>query len=91
MGRLSGHKGADTLLSKRTSRTAMKGKTRNTWLDGFVRWFFNASPVWVDEHDDARPAIDTSTPRERRVQGDRRRHADPRGSLETADRRRSPT
>ena len=69
----------------------MKAKKPNTWLDGFVKWFFNASPVWVDERDDARPTVDTSAPRERRVHGDRRRRPDPRRSLETADRRRSPT
>ena len=68
----------------------MKGKTGNTWLDGFVKWFFNASPVWVDERDDALPTVDTSLPRERRVHGDRRRRLDPHGSLKAAD-RRSPT
>jgi hypothetical protein len=68
----------------------MRAKTRNTWLDGFVKWFFNASPVWVDERDDARSPVDPDVPRERRVQGDRRRRPDPRGNLEAAD-RRSPT
>jgi hypothetical protein len=68
----------------------MKGKTHNTWLDGFVKWFFNASPVWVDERDDARSPVDTHVQRERRVHGDRRRRPEPRGSLKAAD-RRSPT
>ena len=68
----------------------MKGKTGNRWLDGFVKWFFNASPVWVDEPDDARSPVDPHVPRERRVQGDRRRRLDPHGSLKAAD-RRSPT
>jgi len=65
-------------------------KTRASWLDGFVKWFFNASPVWVDERDVAREPFETETavPRDRRVQADRRRHADtPVGA--PADRRRS--
>jgi hypothetical protein len=28
-------------------RTTMNGHTE--WLSHFVRWFFNASPGWVDE------------------------------------------
>jgi len=69
----------------------MKGRTRDGWLDGFVKWFFNASPVWVDERHGTLPPVDASVPRERRVHGDRRRRPDPRGSIEVADRRRSPS
>jgi hypothetical protein len=69
----------------------MKGRTRNSWLDGFVKWFFNASPVWVEERDDTRPPVDASVLPDRRVHGDRRRHPDPRESIEAADRRRSPS
>ena len=69
----------------------MKAKVHNSWLDGFVKWFFNASPVWIDERDDARPAFGSTEPRNRRVNADRRHRPDPRGSLENADRRRSPT
>ena len=25
--------------------------SRARWLDGFVKWFFNASPLWVDERE----------------------------------------
>jgi hypothetical protein len=28
---------------------------KTQWLDDFVRWFFNASPFWVDERKIWRP------------------------------------
>ena len=70
-------------------------KARASWLDGFVKWFFNASPVWVDERDVARQPVEPhpfepARPRERRVHGDRRRHADVREQT-PSDRRRSTT
>jgi len=62
-------------------------KTHASWLDGFVKWFFNASPVWVDERDVVREPF-KDVPRNRCVHADRRRPADARDGV-PADRRRS--
>jgi hypothetical protein len=48
------------------------------WLDDFVKWFFNASPLWVDPRDGTNEAAGHA--HERRVQGERRRGAGDRGS-----------
>jgi len=63
-------------------------KTRASWLDGFVKWFFNASPVWVDERDVVKEPFQ-DVPRNRRVHADRRRHVEARDGTQAADRRRS--
>ena len=43
-----------------------------SWLDGFVKWFFNASPVWFDER---RVALEPGIPGQ---QVDRRSRFDDR-------------
>jgi len=40
---------------------------RMRWLSGFVKWFFNASPFWVDERKIWKPSADCEY-------GDRREH-----------------
>ena len=45
-------------------------KAHGSWLDGFVRWFVNASPADIDERELA--------PLEQGVARDRRLHADRR-------------
>ena len=62
-------------------------KTRASWLDGFVKWFFNASPVWVDEREVVGEPFE-DVPRDRRVRADRRRPVEARDGA-SADRRRS--
>jgi hypothetical protein len=62
-------------------------KVRGSWLDGFVRWFVNASPADIDERDLA--LFDRAVPRSRRTQADRRRQADRRSATPPAERRRS--
>ena len=59
-------------------------KISSQWLDDFVKWFFNASPVWVDP----RSSVDdvTSLSYNRRVHGERRRDADTRGTSQPAGR-----
>jgi hypothetical protein len=55
-------------------------KTLSERLSGFLRWFFNASPVWVDERSLLR---DTPSGEERR---DSSGHADRRrGDARSAD------
>ena len=39
---------------KRSEGSRMK----TSWLDDFVKWFFNASPVWVDERKIWKPTPD---------------------------------
>ena len=60
------------------------------WLDGFVKWFFNASPLWVDERETeaSREAMRRVPPiRDRRAaNGERRR--EPRQELLHLQRRR---
>jgi len=63
-------------------------KARASWLDGFVKWFFNASPAWVDERELRQQPFEPVVPRNRRVHPDRRRHADALDGAHT-DRRRS--
>jgi len=45
---------------------------KTQWLDDFVRWFFNASPFWVDERKIWRPTsgMDCGERREHRRDGD---------------------
>ena len=31
---------------------------KTSWLDDFVKWFFNASPQWVDERKIWKPDLD---------------------------------
>jgi hypothetical protein len=64
-------------------------KAKGSWLDGFVKWFFNASPLWVDERTLPGDPFEPPVPRNRRVLGDRRRHPDRREATPPADRRRS--
>jgi hypothetical protein len=61
-------------------------KVRSQWLDDFVKWFFNASPVWFDEsaHSDDASGMQ---PADRRSLDDRRRHPDPRGASRHAGKR----
>jgi hypothetical protein len=40
---------------------------KTQWLDDFVKWFFNASPFWVDERKIWKPSADCEY-------GDRREH-----------------
>jgi hypothetical protein len=76
------------LLARPLTTLVVDMKTRASWLDDFVKWFFNASPVWVDERDVVREPFDADVPRDRRGHPDRRRHADTREAGPT-DRRRS--
>jgi hypothetical protein len=63
-------------------------KAHGSWLDGFVRWFVNASPADIDERDLALFERDAS--RNRRIQSDARRgQADRRSPTRPAERRRS--
>ena len=62
-------------------------KARTGWLDRFVKWFFNASPLWVDE----REAEESRTPpqRDRRAaNGERRRNPESRQVNLSAQQRR---
>jgi hypothetical protein len=60
---------------------------RPQWLDDFVRWFFNASPVWVDERKLTNDG--PSAPVEnRRTVADRRHHEDSHGARQPADTRK---
>jgi len=65
---------------------------RMRWLSGFVKWFFNASPLWVDERqvEAMRDPVTRAAPlRERRAaNGERRRES--RESMLHGQRRRGP-
>lgn len=37
------------------------------WLDDFVKWFFNASPVWVDERSILKDSPNLQVPADRRA------------------------
>lgn len=62
-------------------------KVRSGWFDDFVKWFFNASPVWVDERSMAREEASRSPRANRRTVDDRRSHPDPRGASQHAGKR----
>ena len=54
---------------------------RARWFDDFVKWFFNASPMWVDERKILRATPQSGEPLNRRGPArDRRRGPDPRGA-----------
>ena len=60
--------------------------SRSSWLDGFVKWFFNASPQWVD---DQQPAQAEGPRRDRRAaNGERRRNPEARQAGLAAQQRR---
>lgn len=61
-------------------------KIRSQWLDDFMKWFFNASPMWVDERQGLMDGVDNE-PANRRSLDDRRRDPDSRDSARHADRR----
>lgn len=47
---------------------------RSQWFGDFIKWFFNASPNWVDERTSSQKAAGTPPRVNRRVaSGDRRR------------------
>lgn len=60
-------------------------KVRSQWLDDFMKWFFNASPMWVDERHAVMQGPHTELAN-RRTLADRRRDPD-RDSFQPADRR----
>ena len=53
-------------------------KTSAHWLDDFVKWFFNASPLWTDPRDSADGGAGPA--HEHRVHGERRRDAGGHGN-----------
>jgi hypothetical protein len=60
--------------------------SRSSWLDGFVKWFFNASPQWVDKQ---QPAQSEGPQRDRRAaNGERRRNPEARQAGLAAQQRR---
>jgi hypothetical protein len=60
--------------------------SRSRWLDGFVKWFFNASPLWVDER---QPVHAERPPRDRRAaNGERLRNPEARQAGLRAHQRR---
>lgn len=60
------------------------------WFDGFVKWFFNASPVWVDERRILKDSSDLQVPMDRRAALlDRRRSAEKHSATTQSTDRRS--
>ena len=65
---------------------------RSRWLDGFIMWFFNASPLWVDEREvEAMREPMTRLPplRDRRAANGERRRESRQGMLQAQRRRGS--
>lgn len=67
-------------------------KSRSRWLDGFVKWFFNASPLWVDEREleaMREPTRRVAPLRDRRAANGERRRESRDGMLHVQRRRGS--
>lgn len=65
---------------------------RSRWLNGFVKWFFNASPLWVDEREleaTRVSAMPAAPRRERRAANGERRRESREGMLQAQRRRES--